>query len=257
MGFCLFGLVGDCATSTTVNTNTSVTNNKIMEQISEKFLKTMTEMKSSTGNIQEINVRAKGDVMISDVDMTQNINLTTDMQSKLNNVYDVNTLVDTVVDTAAKVSLDDQNKSLITPKTTLTNTEYNVVNSLKTTLKNTIKKEDIISCVSTVINSQVINVQSEGNVVIKTIKMDMTVKAVSKCLLNTVLKYVDQVKIDEKTVTALENETKTKSETPVTDWVFYLLIGIAIIVVFIGLIIGMFVFRGSSNVQRGGKIGKK
>jgi hypothetical protein len=193
----------------------------------------MTEMKASTGNTQSITVVTQGNVNISDVNMLQNINITTDMVAKLNNTYDVNSLVDTTIDTAAQASLDADNTSLMGAQTTLTNTQYNLVTNVKTQLKNMIKKEDIVSCTSNIINSQSISVTTQGDVTIKTINMTITANIIAKCMINTIMSYLDKVQIDDKTIEAVKSDVKATVESPVTDWIFYIMIGLAVIVALI------------------------
>ena len=247
MGFCILGIVGDCGTTTESKTNVTDQVNKVTEVITEKYYKAMTEMKSSTGNIQSITVKAGGDVIISDVNMLQNINITSDMVAQLNNTYDVSSLVDSTIDTAAQTALSANNSSLMSAQTTLSTAQYNLVTNVKTQLKNLISKEDIISCTSNIINSQTIAVETQGNVTIKSINMTITASVIAKCMINTIMNYMDKVKVDDSTVAAVKTETQATSTSPLTtvatsisSSIMYIVIGIVIVV---GAIIGLLLFR--------------
>lgn len=247
MGFCILGIIGDCGTTTQSTTNVTEQINKVTDVITEKYYKAMTEMKSSTGNIQSISVKAGGDVIISDVNMLQNINLTSDMVAQLNNTYDVSSLVDDTVDTAAQTALNANNGSLMSAQTTLSTAQYNLVTNIKTQLKNIISKEDIISCTSNIINSQTISVEAQGNVTIKTINMTITASVIAKCMINTIMNYMDKVKVDDSTVAAIKTDTAAVSTSPIStvatsisSSIMYIAIGIVVVV---GAIVAFMLFR--------------
>jgi hypothetical protein len=235
MGFCIFGIAGYCGTTTESKKSVDNQIKQVTEVITEKYYKAMTEMKASTSNIQSINVKsATGSVIITDVNMLQNINLTSEMIAKLNNTYDVNAFVDDVIDTAAKANLNVSDSSMLQSQSTLTVTQYNFVSDIKKELKNMIKKEDLVTCASNMINSQTIAVEAQGDVTIRSINMTITASMIAKCMLNTVMNYVDKIKVDDKIIAKLESEETIESESTL----FYIIIAIILgILASIGYII--------------------
>lgn len=208
MGFCLFGVIGDCKESketlNTIKMQTTVAQ-KIVE---DNFTKITQEMKSTTANLNRIVANGRGDIIIENIKMSQVAELTADGKMKMEMSVKSDTLMSTLVDEAAKIALEIQNKNTGGNRSTYTKTEQEAITYMKSELIKNTNTNLYAGCVSSILNTNEIKAETQGNIIIRAIIMEQVSTLASRCVISTFLSQIKKVQVNHDIKRRLEEESR-------------------------------------------------
>jgi len=213
---CILGLIGDCSDINTVKNIKKVQTDYLNSFINEHVLTTMQNNNSTSTNIQSIIAKAVGNVIISDIKMNIYSELTSDTSIQINETIDNEDVINTMIDTLTKQSIDISTKGVTEPNwsggnQTMTSEEVDIVHNIKNQYHSINKTEKKSSCISNILNSQVINVDAGNNVIIKAINMETTSKLVSKCVLSSITNIISKIKLSTNVKISDSSDTSSSS----------------------------------------------
>lgn len=198
---CILGM-GDCGTEVEKKVVQRNQLTSLNEFLDEKIIKSFAKSATAIENIQNIFAEAEGNVLISDVDMKQYAELTSDTQIDIQDTIEDEKNIDQMIDMLADVNSRTQSelKGLALPSGQVirTDVENEIITDIKNQFKSLIKKENISSCVANILNRQTINAKAKGNVIIKGIKMDQTASLVSSCYISAIGRIFNKIEIDQE-----------------------------------------------------------
>jgi hypothetical protein len=233
MSFCIFG-IGSCGSKVKQDAITKKQFEKTKEIISENIHEMFLESPSTIENFQSIMAKAKGDVIITDIEMVQYAELTSKTEFNIKESLKSDELIKEIFDEASKIALESSGKGGIlgTGSKVTTSTENDMLTIIKEKFKSIVRTKDVFKCVSTVLNtSKISGVSEDGKTVISGIHMRQTAKLVSDCTIDVIKKIFKSITIDEKIISKLETESKAIAETGFTNTTFYLLLGAILLVI--------------------------
>lgn len=259
MGFCLLGVIGECGPDiTTIQEVSKHQQTKITETLNEKLVKTMTEMRATSTNIQRVScIAIDGDCIIDGVRMRQMAEVTTEGIANINKNLKGDAIVDLAIDAASEAYLDYENKGTTGGmRKTFTDTERELIQYAKTEMRNVVRDDTFTNCSAMIINEQVVEGKSaNGDVVIRMIDMEQTSKAIANCVVSTVIDLIQNIKNNETLTSKLKSENKMyqtstssqlvetagetvkaiaqeagKTTSNIADNIFYLILAIIIII---------------------------
>jgi hypothetical protein len=213
---CILGIIGECGDINKVTNIKNIQTDFINTFINEKILTTLQNSNTTSSNTQSIIAKAVGNIIVSDVNMNIYSELTSDTIIKINESIDNEDTIDNMIETLAKQSIDISTRGTTEPSlsggnVTMTSEEVNIVNNIKNQYHQINKSEKKSSCISNIINTQVINVDAESNVVIKAINMVTTSKLISKCVLNSITNILSKIKLSNSAQTSNTSNTTSTS----------------------------------------------
>jgi hypothetical protein len=198
---CFLNIIGGCPNTTTTRQILKKQLSSINEFINERTMSTFMKSATTAGNFQQIIAEAEGDVIITDIDMKQYAELTSDTKFDVNSVINDETNINEMIDMLADISLSVKAKmegGILDPgQITRTESEDEIITEVKNQFKSLIKEQDVLSCVESVLNEQTITAKAKGDVIIKGIRMDQTAVATTECLMKNVSEVFSKMDLEE------------------------------------------------------------
>lgn len=210
MGFCLFGIIGDCSDNKeTKNTITSQITacQKLLE---ENFTDVMGEIKKTSSNINRIIANSRGDIIIENISMSQVAELTAESKIKLELQAKSETVINSLVDKAAEIALEIDNKNTGNKRSTLTKNETSAVTYLKSELTKRTTTTTFSSCVASILNTNEIKAEAEGNIIIRAIIMTQVSKLASKCIIDSFVNQIGKIQTNQEINERIKQEAQIR-----------------------------------------------
>lgn len=230
MGFCLFGVIGFCKQESTSISIAKQQITKAQEIIQEKINRVMVDIKANSVQLNEIVVDCKKDCIIENVTMDQVAEINLKGQASLQNVLTSSVIINDVIDSAAKIAKDIQNRNTGSARSTYSSAEQDAIVSMKTQLTQRTTQETFASCVASVIQTNSIRVRAEGNAIVNGIIMKQVSKVLSDCVINIFQGLVSKVQNDSRISQRLEEESKIRDEG-LFDFNYLIIGGVAVVLI--------------------------
>lgn len=210
MGFCLFGVVGWCddkkQTETTIKMQTEVCQ-KFLE---ETFNNVTNEMKKTSSNINRIIATGRGDIIIENITMDQVAELKAEGKLNLELAVKSDIVINNLIDRAAEVAREINNKNTGGNRSTFTKTEQEAITYVKTELTKRTTNTTFSSCVASILNTNEIRAEAEGNIIIRAIIMKQVSSLAAKCVMSSFISQVGRIQNNNDIKDRLREETKIR-----------------------------------------------
>ncbi len=212
MGFCLFGVIGNCKQESTNRSMVERQINISKEIIDTKFQSINNEMKFNTVQLNRIVCRSAGFCRISGVTIEQVAQLTAEGRAKLSLSVKNTTVINELVDAAAKIALETINKNTGSSRRDLTEAEMKTVISTKTQLISNTSQTIFSACVASILQSNIIEAEAKDGAIIETINIKQSATLMANCVIDMFIDEMKKVKIDQEIKDQLEIESKMRSQ---------------------------------------------
>jgi len=258
----VLGLItmGDCsATTESVSKQVNETVNNVMTDV---LVSQMSKNSADIEQVQEIRAKAGiGNIDISDINLKQEAFLKFESFEKSITQNEVDNMITSIADQLAEKAAETIQSPGGAKASTESTTE--IKNIMTTTLKNSIKVEQISECIASVNQKQRIVTGTEvGDISIKGINMEQHAKAIASCVGEKVTETLNKNESLQKAVQKLDEDLKTTSKGPfdfLTD-IFGNLTTLAIAggVILVVLIllggIGFLIFTNMGGIEKVGAV---
>lgn len=251
MGFCLFGVIGDCGDTVEQKSVIKKQMDMSTEIIDKKVQKVTTEMKANSVQMNEISCESAGRCEVRNVDMRQFAQLSFKGIADITATLKSDLVINELVDSAAKISLESFAGGVVGGRKEFTSTEIEAISSFKKQITSIVNQETFSSCASSIIQTNTIKIKATQGGIIDGINMGQISQLTSECVIKVFTDLTGKIQNDTSIKERLQAESKITSFSWAT-----IAVG-AVAVVGVAIVVGMVASSSSDSSTRGGKRRRK
>lgn len=244
MSFCIFGF-GSCGSTSETTDIVNKQFSKTEDIIVKKINTTLVHSTNSISNIVHYKIKAKGNIIIGDIDIEQMATLDSTTKISVQELFKSDDMIDDIIDSATDIALDTSAKAsgILGPTSkSLTDSQTNLVYDIKKQFKEIIRTKTDIGCSNSILNDTTFDLEStDGSITISAINIKQTATVMAECYIDVIKDVISKIKVTDEIIDDVKKEETTESESAGLSFDIFSYLIPALVIILVVLIIFYFI----------------